>query len=225
MANSYPVLLRAREITGAPDLDILQVRRHLGVPLAADIRRWLGDQPPLRALFIDFREVRAVTASVAEELGPLLMQAVQQSPALEHRYPILGLDNPEHAYTFALAFASANWTGLATVAAPVEPAAAITVVAERDGTAIVVLGQLSRQMEQILRLADRHAQADQSLTSETLADLDFLADVSPAARSKRLTELYARRLLAFRENPRNPKERLFTPAWRLRDDEHRLAAR
>jgi hypothetical protein len=53
------------------------------------------------------------------------------------------------------------------------------------------------------------------LTSEQLEQLEFLANVSPAARSKRLTELYSRRLLAFSENPRNYKERIFVPPWRL----------
>jgi hypothetical protein len=64
-------------------------------------------------------------------------------------------------------------------------------------------------MEQILLLAGGEAPHRPTLTSENLTELDFLAEVSPGAQ-KRLTELYARRLLAFDENPRHPKERLFT---------------
>lgn len=216
IASTYPVLERARQMTGTPNLDILEVRKYLGVPLANDIlQQWLPTQPPLRPLYIDFTGVRAVTMSVAEELGPLLMQAVQQLPMLDQRYPVLGLYNPEHAYTFALAFANFNWTGLGVVQAPIERAPSIFTVAEQDSQVVVILGQLTRQMEEILVYADRQAQAGQPVTSDDLAQLDFLAHVSPGARSKRLTELYARRLLGFRENPRNPKERLFTPTWRL----------
>jgi hypothetical protein len=211
----YPVLERAREIAQDAELDILEVRKYLGVPLAGDIRQWMSIQPSFTKLVLDFAGVRAVTASVAEETGPLLMQAVQQTPGLEHKYPVYCFDRAEHAYTFAVAFSNLNWTGLAVVQEAIEPASSVMTVA-RDGDAqIVVLGQLSRQMERILALASDSASAGKDLTSEDLLQLDFLSGVTPAARSKRLTELYARRLLAFRENLSNPKERLFKPAWAL----------
>jgi hypothetical protein len=211
----YPVLDRAREITGSEDLDILDLRKAVGIPLANDIRHWLGEQPAMQPLRLDFLSVRAVTLSVAEELGPVLMQIVQQSDALEHRYPVYALNTPEPAYTFARAFANANWTGLAALPKETRLADSVLTVAEDKEVVWAVIGDISRQMAAILALAERRHQAGQSLTSEDLQELDFMAAVRPAARSKRLTELYARRLLAFRENPQKPRERLFTPAWRL----------
>jgi hypothetical protein len=88
-------------------------------------------------------------------------------------------------------------------------------VAEEDGHVVAVLGQLSNQMGQILQLAEHRSRQGRPLTSEQLVELDFLRNVSPPARSKRLSELHARRLLAFEENPENHRERLFMPAWRL----------
>jgi hypothetical protein len=217
IAHRYPVLERARLITEDPELDILEIRRHLGVPLAADMKQWLGDQPPRKLVSFDFAGIRAVTLSVAEEIGPLLMQEIAQRNALDQRYPAFQLKSPEPAYTFARAFSNIGTSAIGIVDGTDEPTTAMTAVAVKDskcGT-VVVLGQLTKQMEQILRFADLRAQASEPLTSEDLINLDFLANVSPAARSKRLTELYSRRLLAFEENPRNAKERLFTPVWRL----------
>lgn len=214
-SNKYSILEHAREIAQDPKLDILEIRKFLGVPLANDIRRWLQEQPPHQLLCIDFKGVRAITGSVAQELGPHLLQYVHQIPELDQRYPIFCLDNPEHAYTFAMAFANSNWTGLALVKAPLEPNASMFILARDETDVVVVFGQLSKQMEQILILAERRSKEGQQITSENLVEMDFLSDVSPGARSKRLTELYTRRLLAFKENPRNSKERLFTPTWRL----------
>ena len=211
----YSVIDRARDIARTPDLDILEVRKYLGAPLSDDIRRWASDQPRLEQLYLDFSGVRAVTISVAEELGPLLMQAVSQNPFLEQRYPIFVLYNPEHAYTFAVAFANFSWTGLAVLETTLEPGSPILTVVDRKPKTVVVMGQLTAQMEQILSLARASADKDMWITSDDLGKLSFMTDVSAAARSKRLTELYNRRLLAFRENPRNPRERLFTPTWRL----------
>jgi len=212
---NYSVTQRAREIANLPSLDVLDLRKYLGSPLANEIRHWLSEQPAWRKLVISFAGVRAVTLSVAEELGPMLMQSVNQTRALDHRYPILDLDGPEPSYTFARAFSAASWACLAVVRGTGELHQAAFKLHDIDGGSIVVLGQLSNQMEQILELANQRADVGEPLTSDDLTRLDFLATVSPAARSKRLTELHARRLLAFRENPRNPKERLFTAAWRL----------
>ena len=214
-AHHYPVLERTREITQTDDLDILELRTALGIPLANDMRRWLGKQPAMRRLCLDFRSVRAVTLSVAEEVGPVLMQVIQQTDALDHRYPVYALNTPEPAYTFARAFANVNWTGLAALPKPGEFNDSFLTVAEDERVAWVVMGDISGQMAAILALAERRFQAGDSLTSEDLKELDFMAEVGPAARSKRLTELYSRRLLAFRENPQKPRERLFLPAWRL----------
>ena len=215
--HRYPVLERARSITQDPELDILEIRRHLGVPLAADMKHWLAAQPPRMLLSLDFEGIRAVTLSVAEEVGPILMQEVAQRNAFEQRYPAFHLRSPEPAYTFARAFTNLGMTSIGIVNGPIEPTTSMVAVADNEdkcGT-VVVLGQLSNTMEQILNFVDSRAQIGKPVTSEDLIDLDFLASVSAAARSKRLTELYIRRLLAFEENPRNPRERLFTPAWRL----------
>ncbi|MGI8554550.1 MAG: hypothetical protein ACR2PL_27730 [Dehalococcoidia bacterium] len=214
-SHRYPVLKRAREITHTADLDILEIRKYVGAPLAMDIRDWLVGCPSHQPLILDFQEVRAVTASVSEELGPLLMQTVEKTPALEHRYPILGLWEPEHAYTFAMAFTNSGGAGLAILNKPVDQGPSLLEISQSGPDRFVVLGQLSGQMVQILKLADEYAKRGQWLTSEALEELSFLASVSPAARSKRLTELYARRLLAYRENPHNPKSRWFRPPWRL----------
>jgi len=213
--ENYPVLDRARSITKSADLDILDLRKAVGIPLANDIRHWLGEQQPMQPLRLDFLRVRAVTLSVAEELGPVLMQIVQQSDSLEHRYPLYLLNAPEPAYTFARAFANANWTGLAAFPKAAQYADSVLTVAEDKAIVWAVIGDISKQMAEILALAERRFQAGQSLTSDDLQELDFMAAVRPAARSKRLTELYTRRLLAFSENPQNPRERLFKPAWRL----------
>lgn len=213
---TYSVLAHARAMTKSPELDILTVRK-LAVPLASDIRQWIAGEAPHRPLCIDFEGIRAVTTSVAEELGPMLMQTVQQDSALEQRYPLFRLHSPEPTYTFARAFANASApvTGLALVPQTDELEGMAPVLAALDGHRVVVLGQLSNQMQEILMLAQENASQGRPLASEGLSRLSFLAQVGPAARSKRLTELYARRLLAFRENPSNSKERHFTPVWML----------
>jgi hypothetical protein len=223
-ALRYPVLQKAREITGSPNLDILEVRKYLGVPLGSDIQRWLAEQPPRSALFIDFGGVRAITMSVAEEVGPLLMQSVHQNSILDQRYPVYIVGGPEPAYTLHRAFESDSWAALGIVLPSPESFPSLVTLERSDSKATVVLGQLSKQMEEILRFADERWRAGEPLTSENLSSLEFLGDVSAAARSKRLTELYARRLVAYRENPRNPRERLFTPAWRLGADERGCVA-
>jgi hypothetical protein len=180
------------------------------------MRLWLTAQQPGRLLRFDFTGVRAVTLSVAEELGPLLTQAIAQDPALEHRYPAYRFDSPETLYTFAQAFTSFNWSALAVEQRDaIEPTHSVQVVTESGDQVVAVLGQVSEQTRRILSFAEETWRAGKPLTSETLADLDFMKDVKAPARSKRLTELHARRLLAFRENPQNTRERLFTPPWRL----------
>jgi hypothetical protein len=211
----YSVLKKAREIAESPDLDFLETRKYLGIPLAADIRRWLQEQPQFQLLCVDFSGVRGVSLSVAEELGPLVMKDFEQAPSLEHRYPIYRMSCPEPAYTFARAFVAFNSAGLGLVDSPAESMAFAFPVAQWGSDDVIVLGQLSKQMEEILRFIDRKADGGKQVKSDDLKKLDFLADVSAAARSKRMTELYTRRLVAFRDNPRNPKERLFFPPWRL----------
>jgi hypothetical protein len=213
--SSYPVLEGARRIAVDPGLTTLDNRKYLGIPLVNDIRHWLAEQPSHQLLGIDFTGITAITMSVAEELGPLLLQSVQQHPALEHHYLIYQLGVPEPAYTIAGVCTSLGQSCLALLPASAELFSSAVVVAEEGDHIVAVLGQLTAQMGQILRYAEQRALEGQSLTSEQLTELDFMRNVSAAARSKRLSELYARRLLAFRENPENYKERLFIPAWRL----------
>lgn len=211
------MLDRARAISKDSELDILDMRKYLGAPLANDMRSWLSEQPVQRLLCLDFARVRAVTLSVAEEVGPQLMRDVAQRNSLEQRYPAYRVKSPEPAYTFARAFSNLGLAAVGIVEGTVESTTSITTIVQNwnEYSSVVILGQITRQTELIIRFADARAQECAPLTSEDLTSLDFLADVSPAARSKRLTELYTRRILAFVENPRNPKERLFTPAWRL----------
>src|SRR5205823_7919426 len=86
---------------------------------------------------------------------------------------------------------------------------------DADGRTYAILGDLTPTTAQILTLADSLAHQGKPLTSEHLNELEFLSIRGAPARSKRLTDLYARRLLAYRRNPREMKERLFTPVWRL----------
>jgi hypothetical protein len=211
---TYPVLAQARAITDRADLDILE-GSVCGVQLASSIREWLHAQPSHRLLALDFQETRAITASLALELGPVLMQVVSRLSALEHRYPIYRLNEREHAATFALAFESMNWTCLALVKGPIERSPAILPMATLGSEAVVVLGTLSSQMEQILLFTEQRLLKTLQTTADSLTSLDFLRKVSASARGQRLSELYARRLLSFVPHPDKARTRLFTPAWRL----------
>src|SRR5437660_5032695 len=95
----YPMLERARTLAGLPDLDILEGKQSYTPALVSDMRHWLGQQPPNKLLVFDFREVRAITASFAEEVGPLFMQMVARDTTLQQRYPVYQVDHFEHAYT------------------------------------------------------------------------------------------------------------------------------
>jgi GGDEF domain-containing protein len=215
MAYRYPILEKARQIANTNDLEHLASRKYLGEPLAEDMRRWLRQQPMHRLLCFDLAGIRTMNGSVAQEIGPLVMEAVAQSSVLEHRYPIFCLDNVDIMDSFALSFVKMNLNALGVVTVPVERSTVVIPIAQYQDANIVVLGPLTPQNEQILQLAEQKAELGQLLTSEMLEKLSFLAQVSAAARSKRLTELYNRRLLAFRDNPRNGKERMFLPPWRL----------
>jgi len=209
------MLQKAREISQFSDLKHLSSRKYLGVPLAEDMRRWLREQPAHQPLFFDLSGIRTLSGSVAEEVGPLVMETVFQSSVLEHRYPIYYLDDPDNADTLGLSFENRNLNALGLLTAPIERTKVIIPLTKLGADRIVVLGPLSKQNEQIMLFAEQCAQQNKQFTSEQLEELEFLANVSPAARSKRLTELYSRRLLAFSENPRNYKERIFVPPWRL----------
>lgn len=215
ITSRYAVLDRAREITKVTDLDVLENRKYLGVPLARDMLEWMSICSPRRLLCIDFQGIRVVTMSVAEELGPALMARVQQMATLDHRFPVFALQSPEPIYTFGRAFGAAGMTALAITELSTEDSTISRLLSSEDSCSVVVLGQLTSQMEAILRFADDQTRMDRPISSDDLHRLDFMAEVSAAARSKRLTELYTRRLLSWEENPRNPKERLFVPAWRL----------
>lgn len=217
MACSYSVLKRARTLTGREDLDILEGSTY-GVQLATSIREWLFVQPTHRLLTLDFQGARAVTVSLALELGPVLMQTLSRLPALEHRYPIYRLYEREHAGTFALALSSMNWASLALVKGPIERSPAVIPLATLAGETVVALGTLSPQMERILLYVEERYQQEQQTTAASLTALDFLRGVSASARGQRLSELYARRLLSFVAQADKPRARLFDPAWRLESD-------
>lgn len=212
---AYGVLDHARKITKDAGLNTLEIRKHVGIPLAIDIKHWISECPDRALLQLDFTGIRAVNLSVAEELGPALMQIVSADSSLVHKYPVFTIESPEPLYTFARAFANSNWNGLALLNARVEPTQLFFPISECDAKTFVVLGPLSEQMKSILAFAETRAKADTPITSDTLKELSFLSSTKLAARSKRLTELHTRRLLAFKENPDNPKERLFIPTWSL----------
>src|SRR2546421_12260243 len=102
LTHRYPVLLKARETAHAPELEHLSSRKYLGLPLAEDMKRWLREQPTHQPLYLDFTGIRTLSGSVAEEIGPLVIETVLQSSVLEHRYPIFYLDNADNTDTLGL---------------------------------------------------------------------------------------------------------------------------
>lgn len=213
--HRFAVLDSARQITDDSDLSTLELKKYVGIPLATRIRHWLIEQPDRKMLSIDFTGVRAMNLSVAEELGPTLMQTINNDVSFAHKYPVFMIDAPEPLYTYARAFSQLNWNGLARVRNLTEATAFASPIFVRGTDTFVILGMLSDQMMRILDLAEKRAQQGLPVTSETLQELRFLTGTQLSARSKRLTELYARRLLAFVDNPEKPKERLFRPVWRM----------
>src|SRR5258708_38137070 len=125
------MLLKAREITQASNLEHLSSRKFLGFPLAEDMRRWLREQPTHQPLYLDFTGIRTLSGSVAEEVGPLVMEAVFQSSMLEHRYPIFYLDNADNADTLGLSFENRNLNALGLVTTPIERTNVIIPIVER----------------------------------------------------------------------------------------------
>jgi len=210
----YPVLERARAVTDNPTLDILEGKSYLPI-LIGDMRSWLSLQPANELLYIDYRAVRAITVSYALEAGPMLMQTVARDASLRQRHPVYQIDNREHAHTFALVFAFMNWSALVLLEQPMERSSTIVPLGTLDSSTVAVLGTLTTQMEEILLEANRRRMRGEFLTSEMLSELPFLEEVSATARSKRLTELYERRLLALLG--KNGRERQFIPTWRLGD--------
>jgi hypothetical protein len=211
----YPMLERARALAALPGLDILEGKQPYASTLVNNMRHWLGQQPSNKLSTFDFRGVRAITSSFAEEIGPLFMQMVARDATLQQRYPVYQIDHFEHAYTLGLVFAAMNWTGLAFLHQEAERSSTLVPLDTLNPYSVVVLGSLSLQMEQILQFAHKRAIEGAFLTSEMLSDLPFLKTVSIGARSKRLTELYERRLLALIET--RGHERRFIPTWKLAD--------
>lgn len=207
------MLERARTLSGLAALDILEGKQPYMPVVVADIRRWLSQQPVNELLPLDFQGVRALTASFAIEVGPLLMQMVARDASLHQRYPIYKLDQPEHIYTFALVFSAMNWTALGLLDPPVERSSSLVPLGTLNGSTIVAMGSLTEQMEHILLRANEEAEEGYFFTSETLADIAFLRKVSAGARSKRLTDLYERRLLGLLE--KRGHVRHFAPTWKL----------
>jgi hypothetical protein len=212
----YPVLARARVVTDDPTLDILEGLSYLPL-LIGDMRHWLSLQSANELLYFDYRGVRAITVPYAVEAGPMLMQTVARDDSLRQRHPAYQIDNLEHAHTFALVFAFMNWSALALLEQPVERSSTIVPLDTLDSSTVAVLGTLTTQMEEILLLANRRRMRGEFLTSEMLSELPFLEAVSATARSKRLTELYERRLLALLG--KDGRERRFIPTWRLGDQQ------
>ena len=214
VTHRYSILEDVRQLTET-DLIHLASRKYLGIPLANNMRRWLREQPRHHLLLLDFTGIKTMNGSVAQEVGPLLMESIMQSSLYEHHYPFFGVDNADIADSLALSFAQLNLNALGLVTEPIEQTPVITPIDRHPHHTIVVFGPLSQQNTHILHLAVRLSYRQRYLTSDQLGQLPFLAQVSAAARSKRLTELYTRRLLAFQENPNNARERLFFPPWRL----------
>jgi hypothetical protein len=213
--HHYSILEKARQISGAPELSHLASRKYLGIPVADEIRKWIREQPERQPLLLDLSGVQTMNGSVALEIGPLTMEVITNSTPYEQHYPIFGLADADLADSLALIFEGRGMQALGVVRGAITATRVVTPIAQEGEDTMVVLGALTTQNEQILKLAREKADLGSALTSDQLESLDFLAHVSAAARSKRLTELYARRLLAFRENPSNPKERLFYPPWKL----------
>ena len=111
---AFLVIEQARRITNVEDLDFLEYRKHIGIPLAtAILREWLPVQPPDRPVWLDFRGVRAINLSVAEELGPMLMKHIADQAVLGHHYPVYRGLQHDVAHTMHKAFLEMKWAALA----------------------------------------------------------------------------------------------------------------
>jgi len=215
---TFPVIKHARGITNVDNLDFLEYRKHVGSPLATTIlREWLPLQQSDSPVWLDFTGVRAINLSVAEELGPILMRHVAEEAVLGHHYPVYKGLQHNVAYTMHKAFLEMKWAALASLdEKEIEEGVVGTRLDKIGQYTIVVLGMLTTGQLKILQYVDRRYVEEQTMTSSNdLVHLDIMAEVGDAARSKRLTELYQRRLLYYEDNPHKRPERLFAPVWRL----------
>lgn len=220
---TFRVIEHARRITDAKNLDFLEYRKHVGIPLAtAILREWLPLQPPGKPVWLDFRGVRAINLSVAEELGPILMKHVAEQALLRHHYPVYRGLQHNVAYTMHKAFLEMKWSALACLQEKDIEEGIVGTPLDRSGNfTIVVLGMLTTGQLKILQYVDhRYVERKARTSSNDLMQLDVTAEgrVGDAARSKRLTELYQRRLLSYEDNPNKRSERLFAPVWRMITD-------
>jgi hypothetical protein len=221
--STFLVIKHARHITDVKSLDFLEYRKHLGIPLATEIlHKWLPLQPTEKPVWLDFRGVRAINLSVAEELGPILMKHVAEQAVLGHHYPVYRGLQHNVAYTMHKAFLEMKWATLACLdEQEIEEGVVGTRLDRVGGYTVVVLGMLTTGQLKILQYVDRrYLDEKQKTSSNNLMQLDITAEerVGDAARSKRLTELYQRRLLHYEDNPDKRSERLFAPVWRLITD-------
>jgi hypothetical protein len=98
--STFLIIERAGRIADVEGLDFLEYRKHLGIPLAtAILHEWLPLQLANRPVWLDFRGVRAINLSVAEELEPILMKHVAEQAVLGHHYPVYRGLQPNVAYT------------------------------------------------------------------------------------------------------------------------------
>jgi hypothetical protein len=221
--SAFLVIEQARRITHAKDLDFLEYRKHVGIPLAtAILREWLPLQPPGRSVWLDFRGVRAINLSVAEELGPMLMKHITEQAVLGHHYPVYRGLQHDVAHTMHKAFLEMKWATLAYLDEAEIAEGMVGTRLDRIGNhTIVVLGMLTTGQLRILQFINqRYAENGEKTSSSDLMHLDIMAEerVTDSARSKRLTELYQRRLLCYEDNPHKRSERLFAPVWRITTD-------
>lgn len=220
---AFLVIEQARRITNVEDLDFLEYRKHIGIPLAtAILREWLPVQPPDRPVWLDFRGVRAINLSVAEELGPMLMKHIADQAVLGHHYPVYRGLQHDVAHTMHKAFLEMKWATLAYLDDEEIAEGIVGTRLDRIGNhTIVVLGMLTTGQLRILQFINqRYAEKGEKTASSDLMHLDIMAEerVTDSARSKRLTELYQRRLLYYEDNPHKRSERLFAPVWRINAD-------
>lgn len=215
----FSVLAYGRKVTDVSDLDVLESRRFVGVAIANRIlTEWLPAQPVDTIVWLDFDGTRAMNLSVAEELGPLLMKAAATRPNLERRYPVYRGLRGDVGYTLHRAFQSLSWSAPALFPGEedLDPALGSHVLARACEGIAVALGALTPSQAAILRYIDERFQQDGSTTSSSdLAGLGVLGEVKVAARSKRLSELRARGLLALDPESEGRGERRLIPVWRL----------
>ena len=183
--------------------------------LVSDMLQWSATCPPARLACIDLHGIAFLGLLAAQIIDPQFLRQLTGPHALNGGALAYRMA-PRLLAQMAAACDSLDTRPLAIVdPRPTPPQRHVTPLGQLDaGREVVLLGRCTSATAAILRLADERHAAGTPLTSADLETLPGIGERTPAARSKRLTDLAAARLLG--EGPSAPSRyRTFIPAWRL----------